>query len=253
MQNQKNLAPDAERYLRSAVIQMFDLKLKTGASIPEVRRFLSDCLEEAISTHRKGDASEGRDLVALAGVTRSWHTETPYLALDGSPRPLSLKGPKSLSTLIEMHFAKGETESIFLRLRDNELIKLHGRRQWLPAERHARVPKATTELLSHMAEGIGRLAETVMRNTQTARKEDLLFERACKVFRLPISEAQPFREYLQKQGVAFIQAVDDWLETRTLRTVDRHTKTCAAGAFAFAFIDDKPTRQKTLQKKKRSK
>ena len=230
---------------------MFELKLKSGASVQEVSEFLTDCLNEAISLHRESDPATGLDLYSLAGVMRSWHTDTAFLKPDGLPRPLPVNGTTSLKRLISIHFPKGELKSVFAKLRNNDLIKRHGERTWLPSERHARVPKATTETLSHLAEGVGRLAETVMRNIQTPKKQDLLFERGCKVFHLPISESKAFREYLQKQGVSFIMAVDDWLETRAVSTSDRRKKTCAAGAFAFAFIDDEKIHRRATQQKRK--
>jgi hypothetical protein len=244
MRTQEESKLEAEGHLRSAVIRMFDLKLKSGASAEQVSEFLKGCLDEAIALHRASGPAKGFDIYSLAGVMRSWHTETKFLMPDGSPRPLPLTGARSLKKLVAMHFSKEDFEPVFDTLRRSDLVRRSGAQKWLPAERHARVSKATSELLSHLAEGIGRLAETVMRNTQTRRKEDLLFERGCKVFQLPIAESKAYREYIRKQGLAFISAVDDWLESRALRNTDRKTKACSAGAFAFAFIDDerKPRR-----------
>src|SRR5687767_11322257 len=119
MRTLKNSKSDSERYLRTAVIRMFDLKLKSGSSVKEVREFLTDCLDEAVSLHRESDPATGHDLYALAGVTRSWHTEAAFLKPDGSPRPLSLRGTRSLSQLISMHFPnKDELESVFSALRN---------------------------------------------------------------------------------------------------------------------------------------
>jgi hypothetical protein len=59
------------------------------------------------------------------------------------------------------------------------------------------------------------------------------------VFELPLSEASAFREYVHKQGVHFITSVDDWLESRVAAGLKRKLgKSCTAGAFGFAFIDD---------------
>jgi hypothetical protein len=101
--------------------------------------------------------------------------------------------------------------------------------------------------LAHLAEGVVRLAETVCKNTQAKRKRDLLFERACKVFDLPISETPAFRKYVQQQGRAFIFSVDDWLERRIAGASSRNRHTCAAGAFAFGFVEDKSSQQRSLR------
>jgi hypothetical protein len=238
MQTREQWAHETELFVRSAITRMLGLKLLSGSSVQELRDFLDECIGEAVSLHSARDSNSAFDLISIAGIVRSWHTETEFLKPDGMPKPLTPEGRSGLKKLVSMHFPTSLFTPVFATLRRNGLIKKHGGRAWVQTERHAGVPKATAEMLRHLAEGVARLAETVMRNTHTAKKEDLLFERSCKVFHLPASEAGAFREYMQKQGVAFIMAADDWLETRTLQTAGPRKSTCAAGAYAFAFIDD---------------
>ncbi len=239
---------ETDKHLKNVMIRMFELKLKSGSSVQDVRSFLDGCLSRAIAQHKVSGPVVKVDLYGLAAVLRSWHSEAVFLRPDGSPRPLQARG---LRELVAIHFSKDDFPFVYKRLIASNLLKRHGARSWLPAARIAVVPKPTTELLSHMAEGVGRLAETVMRNTQTKRKEDLIFERGCKVFRLPTTHAKGFREYLQKQGMAFVTAVDDWLESRTVRAGNTKRKTCAAGAFAFGYIDDDKVRRRQSLKRNR--
>lgn len=242
------MAVETNKHLQNAIIRMLELKLKSGASVLEVRSFLDSCLSRATALYKASGPLPNIDLYGLAGILRSWHSETEFLGADGHPRPLQVG---ELRKLTAIHFAKDEFRPVCARLVASNLIKRHGARSWLPAARYALVPKPTTELLSHMAEGVGRLAETVMRNTETRNREDLLFERGCKVYRLPTAHARGFREYLQKQGMAFLTAVDDWLESRAIRANNARVKTCSAGAFAFGYIDDdKVGRRRSLTRKK---
>ncbi len=248
MRPKRQIAVETNKHLQTAIIRMLELKLKSGASVQEVRAFLDGCLSRAVALYTASGPLPNIDLYGLAAILRSWHSETAFLGADGHPRPLQVG---ELRKLTAIHFGKREFRSVCERLVASDLIKRHGARSWLPAARYALVPKPTTELLSHMAEGVGRLAETVMRNTETRRKEDLLFERGCKVYRLPTAHARGFREYLQKQGLAFLTAVDDWLESRVVRASNTRVKTCSAGAFAFGYIDDgKVGRRRSLTRKK---
>lgn len=235
MRLRKQVDVETNKHLQNAIIRMLELKLKSGASVEEVRVFLDACLSQALALFKASGPLPNIDLYGLAAILRSWHSEATFLGPDGHPRTLQAN---ELRKLIAIHFAKGEFRSVRARLIASNLIKRQGTRGWLPAARYALVPKPTTELLSHMAEGVGRLAETVMRNTETRRKEDLLFERGCKVYRLPTTHASGFREYLRKQGMAFLTSIDDWLESRAVRANNTRVKTCSAGAYAFGYIDD---------------
>jgi hypothetical protein len=234
----KTSKTEIDGYIRKAVIRMLFLKLKTGTSHLDIRPFVAECVHEAEKLNAEEGATVGFDIHAIADVLRSWHTKTQFLTSEGLPKPLPIRGRLSVYRLVQMHFPGTKTESVVSTLKKSGLIVRSGRSSWLPAERHARIPKATTEIIGHLAEGVARLAETVVRNTQSGRGGDLLFERACKVFHLPLSDAASFREYVQKQGLLFITSVDDWLESRAVGSKKSRRDTCAAGAFGFAFIDD---------------
>jgi hypothetical protein len=230
---------DIDAFVTKAVVRMLHLKLKTGSSPASLRSFVAGCAREAARLHRIDDSDAGFDIYEIAGVMRTWHTETRFLDQDGMPKALKLAGRAGLRGLVATHFPPKDFPAVLNTLKSSGLIKRASRSSsWQPAERHARVPKATTEILRHLAEGISRFAETVTRNTEAGRGGDLLFERGCKVFQLPIADARAFREHVQKQGTSFITAVDDWLESRVAATKNSKKKRCVAGAFAFGFIDD---------------
>jgi hypothetical protein len=239
MQPQKERDRETDFLLKSAITRLLGLKLIAGSTVEETKIFLEECITEAALLEKQHSSRSPFDIHSIGSVLRSWHTKAEYLRADGTPRPLGVKNKLELPKLISLHFPSRSFDAAFATLKKSKLIKRSRGRKWIPSERHARVPQATAEVFRHLAEGVARLAETVMKNTQSEKKEDLLFERACKVFHLPVSEAQAFRHYMQKQGVAFLEAIDDWLETRSSRSAGTRKKTCSAGAFAFAFIDDK--------------
>jgi hypothetical protein len=251
----KNQTKDINHFIRDAIGRMLHLKLKTGTSAEQLRQFVEGCLANAVQLHRAEDVEIGFDLHAIADVLRTWHTQTEFMTSRGLPRPLSARGKSGLHRLVATHFPPSEVASVIRVLKESGLLARRGATSWVPKERHGRIPKATTEILRHLAEGVSRFTETVTRNTQTGRGGDLLFERACKVFHLPLSEAQAFREYVQKQGILFISSVDDWLETKVAQGNSRRSKGCIAGAFCFAFIDDekqnKPSRRKSTKRSPR--
>lgn len=246
---------DAEQFVRQAIVRILELRMSAGASPESLLKFAQDCAKTAAKRWRPvGSKDSGRDFHALASVLRTWHSETKYLTSDGQARPLGERGRNGLRKLVTTHFPARRYKEILAKLKYGKLIKKRGNGTWIPSESHPRVSRATTETLAHLAEGVVRLAETVCKNTQAKRKSDLLFERACKVFHLPVSEFSAFRKYVQQQGRAFIFSVDDWLERRAADSGPRKRRTCAAGAFAFGFIEDKNSkprgRRASRQKRK---
>jgi hypothetical protein len=119
------------------------------------------------------------------------------------------------------------------------LIEERRRDRWVPTAKHARISELSQETLAHLSEGVARFVETVTQNISASSKDDLLFERSCKVTRLPKSEASAFREFVRQQAFTFLIAVDDWLESRVAKNQKVRKQTCTAGVYTFAFIDDR--------------
>jgi hypothetical protein len=169
---------------------------------------------------------------------RTWHKGTRFLSADGKPKPLLVQGKNGLKSLIRIHFPNHKFDDVFAILRKSRLIQRKKGGRWLPTENHARISMVTPESLFHFAEGVARLAETVIKNTTSSNKSSLLFERASTVPRLPLEASNEFKKYAKVQGMAFLSAIDDWLESRTLKKPVMSRSTCQAGVYAFAFLGE---------------
>lgn len=241
MQRIDRLLAKAEKDIKRAVITMLSLKLRSGASPQEMKKFVSECLAQSLRSYTPKSKGEMVWLYEVARILRTWHLETEYLTEGGGPKPLKLGGKRGLRSLILCHFPPQMVNTVFATMRRNGLIKSRRAGYWTPTSRYARTPKPTVELLSHFAEGVSRLAETVGKNLSSKKAGNLLLERAAQVCDLPISEAQAFRRYAHSQGMAYLTAIDDWLETRSRKAKGESKRVCHAGVFTFAFIDDELT------------
>jgi hypothetical protein len=238
---------ESDRLLRQAIGKMLALKLAAGTTLQSLRDFAASCVADASKELKGKRLRASLDIHGLASVLRTWHRESRFLTADGKPRPLSLAGRRGLRSLICMHYPLKKFRDVFITLRKSKLIRERTDGHWLPTERHARIPMATPESLIHFAEGVARLAETVSQNTTSSSKTSLLFERASKVPRLPVGESKEFKKFAEAQGIAFLSAIDDWLESRTLKKAVSGRRTCPAGVYAFAFLG-KPTRVRRVRK-----
>ena len=245
--NRKN----RDKVICEAITQLFAMQLRFGASIEE----LSNAARTAIRAANRTNLAEtlahsDPDVQGFGSLLRCWHRETRFLSLEGFPRHLSREGRNGLRSLVNMHYPRQHFDSVFNALRRSGLIKQDEKLKWFPTMKHAVFPTLSSELLAHFSEGVARFVETMTRNVGARSKEEVLFERSCKVTSLPPSAAPEFRRFVNGQALAFLEAVDDWLENHSKPTKSS-TRKCAAGVFTFAFIDD-PTIDRSFRSKRSS-
>lgn len=226
----------AEQYIEQAIIQLLSLELKSGHSLVEVKALVRRCLVEASLTAKLGSRHRGLDIHRLGSVLRTWHKETPYLTFDGRPRPLKPTGRSSLKSLVRKFYPSERFEVVFARLIEAKLIRSCGEDQWEPSGQTARISQLSLETLEHLSEGIVRYVQTVTRNVTAESERDVLFERSAKVTNLPTSELDAYREYVGQQALAFIIAIDDWLESRGVSSKKSDAQRCTAGIYTFAYV-----------------
>ena len=239
MKDQNRDLRESDRFLRQALVGLLGLKLRSGATIDELRQLIDECLELADGDSGFGVEQQGLDIHRLGSVLRTWHKEARYLSNDGLPLPLPLSGRAGLRGLIKTYYSKSKVDVVFETLKRAGLIKKYARSYWLPTEGHARISANSQETLDHVSEGVSRFLQTVLNNVNSRSKASLLFEQSCKVRRLPTSKAPAFKVFVRQQAIAFLTAVDDWLEARVEGANRKHgrSKTCAAGVFTFAYLD----------------
>ena len=250
MKSRNSKLNESDRFLREAFVGLLSLKLRSGTTLDGLRDLVDECLRLVGEEYSKGGKQQGLDIHGLGSVLRSWHKETRYLAEDGTPLPLKLAGKGGLSGLIKNFYPTPKIPAVIAALKHAGLIKKSGNVTWLPTEAYARVSAQSQETLDHVAEGVSRILETVLNNINSTSKSNLLFEQSCKVRRLPRASATEFKMFVRQQAIAFLTAVDDWLEARVRKT-DRTpatSKTCSAGVFTFAYIDRE--RPLTAQRRK---
>jgi len=238
---------EEKRVLREAMVQIFELQLRLGASVEEAHVLAQSCIRAAsrIVLRNSADA-ENIDVERFGSLLRSWHRQTRYLSREGFPRHLGIEGRNGLRSLVNAHYPRNQFDSVLRSLKLARLIKRDGRGKWFPTTKHAVFPSLTRELLVHFSEGVARFVKTMARNVNTRNRDEALFERASTVSKLPVSAAPEFRAFVNKQALVFLEAVDDWLEGRVEESKRSRERRCAAGVFAFAFIDDLAERREAI-------
>jgi hypothetical protein len=238
VQNKKT-SEERNRLIRQALIQLFELQLHSGATSEELTQLAHACIAKARNDSSiRLSSSTILDAQDYGTVLKTWHRQAEYLSKSGLPRGLTVNGKFGLRKLIEHYYPKAQFLSVLASLRASGLIVQRPNGKWHPTDKCAVFPYLNPELLSHLSEGISLLIDTVSRNVTAKSREEALFERSSKVRFLPASQASEFRQFVSRQGSAFLGAVDDWLESRANAARSRRQRKCTAGAFAFAFVDE---------------
>jgi hypothetical protein len=242
---------ERQRAIEEVLVQLFSVLLCSGKSVEDARAAANSCIESARKALqvREKIRDEG-DAQDFGSILRTWHRQAKYLTSDGFPRPLQLAGRNGLRALIGQYYPQTQIDEILTALTSAGLIKMTKRSLWTPTGKYAVFPRMTAELLEHLSEGVSRLVETVIGNVTTENKDEVLFERSAKVRQFPAGAASEFREFTNSQAVAFLGAVDDWMEARADSAKGKKGKKCTAGVFTFAFMD-KLGRQRTSFRRNR--
>lgn len=230
---------ESDQFLRQALVGLLQLKLRSGTSASQVRALANTCVDLAVGDGGIAGGQQGLDIHRLGSVLRAWHKETRYLSPDGKPLALSLRGRTGLRGLVGAYYPASKVSAALATLKKAGLIKRQRSDRWLPTEAYARISVDSQETLDHVSEGVSRFLETVLNNIHANSKTALLFEQSCKVRRLPTAKAAAFKSFVRQQAIAFLTAVDDWLEARVASSVRKRPtqKTCSAGVFTFAYMD----------------
>jgi Family of unknown function (DUF6502) len=247
----KKKLKETDRLLRQALVGLLRLKLQSDAAVDDLRALVAECVDLAVNDSALSNMKKTLDIHRLASVLRAWHKETRYLSSDGKPMPLQLKGKVGLQRLISTYYPGANIALAFEMLKRADLIKRHTRTSWVPTQGYVSISVGSQETLDHVTEGVSRFLETVQNNVNSRAKSQLLFEQSCKVHRLPTTKAAEFRTFVRQQAIAFLTAVDDWLEARVeSATLGRaKEKACTAGVFTFAYIDPAKKSRRPEQRK----
>jgi hypothetical protein len=229
---------ERQKAIEEVLVQLFSVLLCSGKSVEDAQATANLCIESARRALQvRGELRDGGDAQDFGSILRTWHRQAKYLTSDGFPRPLKLAGRNGLRALIGKYYPQMQIDEILKALVSAGLIKMTKGSLWTPTGKYAVFPRLTGELLEHLSEGVARLVETVIGNVTTDNKNEVLFERSAKVRRFPAAAASEFREFTNSQAVAFLGAVDDWMEARADSAKGKKGEKCTAGVFTFAFMD----------------
>lgn len=226
----KRLSKRLEVDYSNALMALFELMLSAGITTEELLVVCTKAAFRAEVRLRADRRQETGGLVTAALVLDAWHRDRRYLTADARPKAVPLLGPApSVEAMIRSHRAHRNAAAIARRLLTLRLIVRHGKGRYLPASDMAVISAEDPLVLQHAARALSTLLETVGKNVSGTRSIEPLIERIAEIPDLPVEHVAAFKRFTQAQGRIFLRTVNDWLESRRLRSSRLRKNKTASG------------------------
>lgn len=236
----ENLNAGSMKNLLFAVIGFI---LRSGMSRSDLSAVFQQCMDAylAIDDVAELGARKSRpaDDFAAAAVIKVWHRDPRYLTKNACPKPLALHGrAPSVESLVRGMRSGISARECIRNLKSAKLIRLSSRGKYVPTREFATLNQLHPLMVEHVSKSILRLVETVDRNTNPRGSKLRLIERFARIPDLDPEQARAFANFTHRQGLAYLQAVDDWLETRRVRPSPRSSanESIGAGVHLYAYM-----------------
>jgi hypothetical protein len=228
----------ARREYERMLTAVFTLLIHCGVRQKTILEMAARALTSSIANARIFRDSGGGELETLGLVLDAWHRDRRYLTSRGSPKavPLFGKGP-SVEALIRAQSRQLDASALARRMQSLRLVAPHSGNKYRPASDAAIISSYDKTVLQHVARSFMSLLDTVEHNLGSTTKIPPLLERFAEVPNLPIDRVESFSKFSRAQGSAFVRIINDWLETRRVRTrMPDSRKTVRAGVRLHVYI-----------------
>ena len=156
-------------------------------------------------------------------ILSAWHVERAFLDGKGRPARLRLEGRGATFVELLRHCGAGDVRpsTVLGELLSAGAIR-EGRDGRLEVLLRNYIPQATDEQLIRLwGTVLADVASIYVHNITRSARTPARFERAAKNDRIPLAAGPAFREFIEREGQAFLERVDAWLTANELKHGER--------------------------------
>jgi hypothetical protein len=239
------------RHLQSKLlVAVVETLVHMGVSDQVIRTSMERTLKKSRDLRTNGTRvmQDGRYLPngdVSADLLRIWHRDARYIDHEkAKPKPLHFsRGRATFRSIVHELNSKANARDIMAFMNAAGLVKRLPDGRYLPAADAATVTQTKSLVVEHIVRSVVRLLSTVRRNASIEPGSLPLIERYAYVSDLDGGQIGAFAEFTKTQGLAYLQAVDDWMEQRRagrVRPLGKKQPGVVAGVQIVAYLGDGP-------------
>jgi hypothetical protein len=182
-------------------------------------------------------------------VLHKWHTDSKYLAIDGTPLDLRFESASepSLSELIRQVDATVAPGIVLEELLRAGSINCPDEMHFRPLSRSLIPPETHMYRIECFGAALGRLAETLEYNFNPENSEHKRLERFVAVDKgLPCRVVPEFESYARARADQLLKDLDDWLAPYGNPVTNAFGPRIGTGVHVFLFLDPLSTIEEPL-------
>lgn len=175
----------------------------------------------------------------FSAVLGGWHVDPDFLDADGAPAVLAEDGVEPSMRGLLKRYAGDLPHGAVLK----EMVRLglveQGPRGLRALARSYVRDTGNPDIVRQAGAALRDHGRTIGHNLDADRDAAPRFERMATVSRLPRSELAAFHDFIEQQGQAFLESVDEWLTQRAVtddegrEAVDMPTVRAGVGVYAI--------------------
>lgn len=145
-------------------------------------------------------------------VLSGWHQDDDFTGAEGGPLPLPLTGNgPSFETLCARHAPDVPVTTMLKELRHVGAVEDRDGGFVVARTRYYMPVRMDPEQILRSGSVLADLGNTVDYNLRRGEGEPTRFERRASNTRIPVHLIPEFREFIEREGQAFLETVDAWL------------------------------------------
>ena len=229
-----------ERMLQQLFCVVMEFANRQGLSVKQCSQAFTRAQRQLRrSPYRLTDAVRFETLLQISELLATWYREAAYLDESGAPRPLSISGTKSFTTLARRYLPAYRAEHVADMMVHEKLLEPRGNDYVVPRRRAAMFAKPNPMTLDRIPVLVHGLMSTVAHNASSeGRSRGTRCERSTTLARLPVELVPAFNENVKLWAQSLLDKTDSWARQRELPESSTAThRTARVGVEVFAYVE----------------